>query len=369
MRATSGKYSSYQRLRIVIEEANDGIMAFVDRMMTLIQIVLALSALAASADAFIAIGVNYGRLGDNLPPPAEVVQLYQKNGITKVRLFDPDAAVLDALRNTNIDLTLGIRNEDLPAMAANIEAVNKWFATYVEPYSQDIVFRFIVVGNEVVPGNLANYVLAVMQNLQSILDTFHLSGISVTTSVPISVLGTSYPPSLSVFSDQSREVMTGILGFLSAQANPLLVNLYPYFAYASDPRNIRLDYAQFNAKDVVVQDGSFGYSNMLDAMIDAFFWAMEKVGVADVDVVVSESGWPSGGNGDLTTVSMAATYNQNFVRRIASQAGTPKRPEAFIEGFVFAMFNENLKPAGVEQHFGLFYPNMRPVYPVFPVSH
>ncbi|KAI9077021.1 hypothetical protein K1719_041005 [Acacia pycnantha] len=75
------------------------------------------------------------------------------------------------------------------------------------------------------------------------------------------------------------------------------------------------------------------------------------------------------GNGDLTTVSLAATYNQNFVRRIASQRGTPKRPNRFIEGFVFAMFNENRKPAGVEQHFGLFYPDMGPVYPVFPLLH
>ena len=92
---------------------------------------------------------------------------------------------------------------------------------------------------------------------------------------------------------------------------------------------------------------------------------MEKVEFADVDIVISESGWPSDGNGDLTTASLAATYNQNFVKRIASMRGTPKRPQSFIEGFVFAMFNENLKPLGVEQHFGLFYPDMKPVYPVF----
>ncbi|KAI9077171.1 hypothetical protein K1719_040877 [Acacia pycnantha] len=73
--------------------------------------------------------------------------------------------------------------------------------------------------------------------------------------------------------------------------------------------------------------------------------------------------------GTSQAVSLAATYNQNFVRRIASQRGTPKRPNRFVEGFVFAMFNENRKPAGVEQHFGLFYPDMRPVYPVFPRLH
>ncbi|XP_028751469.1 probable glucan endo-1,3-beta-glucosidase BG5 [Neltuma alba] len=338
-------------------------------MILIIQIALALCALAARTDASIAVGVNYGRLGDNLPPPAEVVKMFQKNGITEMRLFDPDIAVLEALRNTHIGLTLGIRNEDLPAMAASMEPVNTWFKTYVEPYLDDVDFAYIAVGNELVPGDLANYVLPVMQNFQTLLDAQNLNGISMTTCVATTVLGTSFPPSQSVFSDQSREVMTGILGFLSAQGSPLLINLYPYFAYASDPKNIRLDYAQLSATDIVVQDGSLGYSNMLDAMIDAFFWATEKVGFADVDVVVSESGWPSDGNGELTTISMAATYNQNFVRRIASLTGTPKRPNKFIEGFVFAMFNENLKPPGVEQHFGLYYPDMRPVYPVFPLLH
>ncbi|KAK4265634.1 hypothetical protein QN277_026659 [Acacia crassicarpa] len=162
--------------------------------------------------------------------------------------------------------------------------------------------------------------------------------------------------------------MTEILGFLATQANPLLVNLYPFYAYASDPKNIRLDYAQFSATDIVVQDGSFGYSNLLDAMIDSFYWAMENVGCVDVEVVVSESGWPSDGNGDLTTISLAATYNQNFVRRIASKRGTPKRPNSFTEGFVFAMLNDR-KPAGVEQHFVLFYSDMTPVYPVLPLFH
>lgn len=334
----------------------------------LLQIVLGLCALAATTDASIAVGVNYGRLGNDLPSPAQVVQLYRSNGITKMRLFDPDPSVLQALRNSNIALTLGIRNEDLPAMAASSQATNSWFATNIEPYLQDISFPNIVVGNEVVPGPYARYVLPVMQNLQAILNAKSLAGISVTTSVPMSVLGTSYPPSKSAFSEATRDVMKGILNFLSVEASPLLINLYPYFAVASDPGNIRLDYAQFTATDVVVQDGGLGYTNMFDAMVDAFFWAMEKLGVGDVDVVVSESGWPSDGNGNLTTPSLAATYNQNFVKRVSSMKGTPKRPDSFIEGFVFALFNENLKPAGVEQHFGLFYPNMQPVYPLFPIS-
>ncbi|XP_028751470.1 probable glucan endo-1,3-beta-glucosidase BG4 [Neltuma alba] len=337
-------------------------------MMRLVQIAIALCALAATAEAVAPIGVNYGRLGDNLPPPAEVVQMFQQNGITKMRLFDPDVNVLNALRNSKIGVALGVRNQDLQLMSTNMDAVKGWFAANIEPFLNDVAFEFIVVGNELVPGELANFILPVMQNFQAVLDGRKLDNISVTTCVATSVFGNSYPPSASVFADNSREVMIKILGFLAYTQNPLLINLYPYFAYASDPVNVRLDYAQFTAPGVVVQDGPLGYQNMLDAMIDAFFWAMEKVGVNNVGLVVSETGWPSAGNGNFTSPTLASTYNKNFAKRITTKNGTPKKPDAVIPGFIFAMFNENQKPAGVEQNFGLFLPTTKqPVYPVFPL--
>ncbi|KAK9282817.1 hypothetical protein L1049_011039 [Liquidambar formosana] len=131
----------------------------------------------------------------------------------------------------------------------------------------------------------------------------------------------------------------------------------PYFAYASDLVNVRLDYAQFTATGPMVQDGSLSYSNLFDAIVDAFHWAMEKEGIANVNVAVSESGWPSAGNGNLTTPELAQTCNKNFMAHVMSNR-TPKRPKEYIEGFIFSMFNENLKPPGVEQNWGLFEPNM-----------
>lgn len=339
-------------------------------MMRLVQIAIALWALAAATTEAVApIGVNFGRLGDNLPPPPEVVQMFLQNNITKMRLFDPDVNVLNALRKTNIGVALGIRNQDLQLLSTNMDAVNGWFAANIDPFLPDVAFEYIVAGNELVPSEQANFLLPVMQNFQAVLDTRKITTISVTTCVATSVFGNSFPPSASVFADNSKEVMIKILGFLAYTQNPLFINLYPYFAYASDPVNIKLEYAQFTpAPGVEVPDGPLIYTNMLDAMIDAFFWSMEKVGVMNVGVVVSESGWPSGGNGELTTPTLASTYNNNFVRRITTQNGTPKRPDAVIPGYIFAMFNENQKPAGVEQNFGLFNPTTKqPVYPVFPL--
>ncbi|GFS43819.1 glycosyl hydrolase superfamily protein [Actinidia rufa] len=136
-----------------------------------------------------------------------------------------------------------------------------------------------------------------MQKLQNILDARRLARISVTTGM----FQTSYQPSSGTFSAEAQGALVEVLKFLSAQVSPLMVNVYPYFAYAADPANVQLDYALFTAPRPVVQDGGLRYQNIFDATIDGFYWAMESEGVTDVGVVVSETGWPSGGYGNFTT--------------------------------------------------------------------
>ncbi|KAL7238199.1 hypothetical protein ACSBR2_004320 [Camellia fascicularis] len=286
------------------------------------------------------------------------------NGINSMRLFNPNPSALQALIGSQIHVSLGVRNQDIPSIALSQYAAKSWFATNLEPYLNDVVFSYITVGNEAIPGNYASYIASAMQNLQNILNAGNLASTTkVTTVVSTGILGTSYPPS-GAFSLEARDNLIKILGFLSAQGSPLVVNVYPYFAYAAEPANVHLDYAQFTAKGPVVLDGNLRYQNMFDAIVDACYWAMEREGVTDVGVVVSETGWPSAGNGNFTTPELAATYNRNLMEH-AAKNGTPKRPLARIEGYIFAMFNENRKPDGVEQHWGLFHPTMEPVYPLF----
>ncbi|KAL3749195.1 hypothetical protein ACJRO7_010311 [Eucalyptus globulus] len=316
-------------------------------------------------EARLDVGVCYGMIGDNLPSPAAVVQLYRRYKIGKMRLFDPNPATLAALRGSGIEVTLGTKNQDLQTIASSVGAAKTWFDTNVRPFMSDVKITYLTAGNEVVPGDLAQYVLPAMRNLQSVVNSYGYTGVGITTVVATSTLGTSYPPSSSKFSDAARADMVGIIKFLSSNGSPLMINAYPYFAYASDPANVRLDYAQFTATGPVVRDGSLSYSNLLDAVVDAFYWAMEKEGVTGVNLVVSESGWPSAGNGDFTTPGLAQTYNRNLVKRFRANAGTPKHPDRSLGGFIFAMFNENQKPAGTEQNFGLFYPAGTPVYTIF----
>ncbi|XP_052198343.1 probable glucan endo-1,3-beta-glucosidase BG4 [Diospyros lotus] len=316
--------------------------------------------------ASIDIGVCYGMNGDNLPPPSAVVALYKKYGINSMRLFDPNPQALEALRGSLIEVSLGVRNADIPTIASTQEAADSWFQSNVAPYLNDVEFAYISVGNEAIPGQYASVIPPAMQNLQNALNARNLAGIKVTTVVSTATLASSYPPSGSAFLPEASSTLSGVLQFLSAQGSPLMINVYPYFAYASDPTNVRLDYAQFTATGAVVVDSNLSYQNLFDAVVDSFYWAMEKLGVSDVGVAVSESGWPSAGNGNFTTPELAGTYNRNFIKRIGSNIGTPKRPGAHMDGFVFAIFNENLKPAGTEQNFGLFDPSMNPVYPSLP---
>ncbi|KAI8022885.1 putative glucan endo-1,3-beta-glucosidase BG5 [Camellia lanceoleosa] len=138
-------------------------------------------------------------------------------------------------------LFTSVSNQDIPSIALSQDAAKSWFATNLEPYLNDIVFSYITVGNEAIPGDYASYIASAMQNLQNILNAGNLASTTkVTTVVSTGVLATSYPPSSSAFSLEARDNLIKILGFLSAQGSPLMVNVYPYFAYAAEPKNAAL---------------------------------------------------------------------------------------------------------------------------------
>ncbi|XP_074265084.1 glucan endo-1,3-beta-glucosidase-like [Silene latifolia] len=309
-----------------------------------------------------AIGVNYGLQGDNLPPPGSVINLYKQENIPLLRLFEPNHEALEALRGTGIKVALGVINDDVPNIASDLNVANQWVATNVVPYKDDVIFGWIALGNEIVPAVASSSIPGAMQNIQQALNSVGLTGIKVTTVVNTAVLGASYPPSAGEFNDASSGFMKGIINWLQSTNNPLLVTLYPYMAYASDPVNISLGYAQFNPENPII-DGQFKYYSLFEAMVDAFYAALEKNGGPNVPLVVAETGWPTAGNDPYTSVSNAQTYNQNLINKMKN-VGTPKRGSSILDIFIFAMFNENQKPAGVEQNWGIHYPTMEPVYPL-----
>ncbi|XP_021690009.2 putative glucan endo-1,3-beta-glucosidase GVI [Hevea brasiliensis] len=309
------------------------------------------------------VGINYGLLGNNLPPPDTVIRLLNSKNIKTVRIFEPDPNVLRALGNSGIEVVLGTLNEDLQQLAENPAFATQWVNTNVIPYVPAVKIRYISAGNEVILGPLAQFVAGAIQNLDIALKASNVS-VPVSTAIQFDAIGQSFPPSSGAFKNDAVGAITPVVAFLVSKQYPILANVYPYFAYASDTVNIRLDYALGTASGPVVTDGPLLYSNLFDAMVDALYAALEKVGGPALRIVVSETGWPSAGNGDVAVVPNAQVYVNNVLAHVKSAVGTPRRPGIPIETHIFALFNENLKPAGVEQNFGLYYPNMTEVYAV-----
>ncbi|KAK8919124.1 hypothetical protein KSP39_PZI021991 [Platanthera zijinensis] len=121
-------------------------------------------------------GVNYGMKGDNLPTLPEVISLCKSRNITKLRLFDPNAAALAALQNSGIDVILGSYNEDLPNFAADPSSAAAWVDANVVPYAAAVNFSYIDIGNEVIPGELASFVLPAMRSIDAALRAAGISG-------------------------------------------------------------------------------------------------------------------------------------------------------------------------------------------------
>ncbi|KAK0604235.1 hypothetical protein LWI29_013528 [Acer saccharum] len=63
------------------------------------------------------VGVCYGHLANNLPPPTDVINLLQSNGISNVQIFNPDPSTLQSFSDSGIKLMIGVPNEILPYLA------------------------------------------------------------------------------------------------------------------------------------------------------------------------------------------------------------------------------------------------------------
>lgn len=312
------------------------------------------------------VGVAYGRLGNNLPSPAEVVSLLQANNFKNAMIYDTDSQVLEAFMGSGISLIVQASNGELQGLASSQGTATQWVQNNILPYASTI--KYIAVGNEVLTADQVNaqFVYEAMNNIYNALVLLNLQeAIKVSTTHAANVLdASSFPPSNGHFSGSIMQQMASILGFLSATGAPFMANVYPFLAYIGSNGAIRLPYALLQSGVVVVPDSGSGlvYTNLFDAQVDTLIVALEKLGFGNIPLVVTETGWPSGGD-PSATVGNAQAYNGNLVAHLATASGTPKRPGMSLETYIFALFNENQKTgADYERHFGLFNPDQTKVY-------
>lgn len=320
------------------------------------------------------IGINYGRLGNNLPNASATVQIIRNLGIGRVRIFDHDGPTIQAFAYSGLEFIIGMSNTEITPLGTNASAADAWIAENVVPYYPATNIVYIMVGNELFSdsNNTAIWlqVVPAIQNLYNALQARNLTSIKVSTAVEYGILAVSYPPSKGVFrSDVATQVMTPLLKYLDLTCTYLFVNVYPYFGWADNSQYMPVDYALFTRSNPLVTDGNYQYTNLLDAQLDAMAAAMTTVGYGNVRIAISETGWPTAGDSTEigANITNAQTYNQNLVDNILSNPtqGTPARPGIFIPTFIFALYNENQKPGPTsERNWGILYPNWQPVYPL-----
>ncbi|XP_068635196.1 glucan endo-1,3-beta-glucosidase-like [Aristolochia californica] len=328
---------------------------------------LALLALQA-ATVTLSIGVNYGTLGDNLPPPSQVAAfLVDRTTIDRVKLFGTDPVLITAFAKTRIFVTVTVPNGDIPALA-KLPYARDWVRDHISPFYPATKIDRIAVGNEIMATadkNLIAHLLPAMKSLHAALKLAGINYIQVSTPHSLGILSSSEPPSSGRFRrGYDKAIFAPMLEYHRRTKSPFMINPYPYFGFSDKT----LNYALFKPNQGI-HDPATGitYTNMFDAQLDAVYSAMKRLGYGDVDIVVAETGWPSLGDPNQPAVNMAnaISFNGNLIRHVNSGKGTPLMPGRKFDTYIFALFNENLKPGSTaERNFGLFWPDFTPVYDV-----
>jgi len=349
------------------------------------------------------IGINYGTLGDNLPPPATVANfLKTRTTIDRVKIYDVNPQILQAFANTGVPVTVTAPNGDI-AILKQIESARQWVVTHIKPFHPQTKIKYILVGSELLHWGDA----AMIRGLNPAMRTLHAAllaeGITdikvfnpsfsllllallhiyrtchafkfslvnflflflffqVTTAHSLGIMRSSIPPSAGRFRPgYAKHVLGPMLKFLKETKAPFMVNPYPYFGYNGKNVNFLLFRPNRGLYDRYTK---LSYTNQFDALLDAVYSAMKDLGHGDVDIAIGETGWPSVCDGwDACSLSNAQSFNGQLVKHLASGKGTPLMPNRTFETYIFALFNENQKPGPIaERNWGLFKPDFTPVY-------
>ncbi|KAK9283210.1 hypothetical protein L1049_011446 [Liquidambar formosana] len=149
-----------------------------------------------------AIGVNYGTLANNLPPPAQVAAfLKSQTTINKIKIFDTNADILRAFANTNISVIITAVNGDIPSLT-KLPSAQSWVSTHIIPFHPQTIISHVAVGNEIMATAdkfLIAQLVPAMKTLNTALKLAGLTHIKVSTPHSLGILSTSEPPSSGRF--------------------------------------------------------------------------------------------------------------------------------------------------------------------------
>ncbi|KAJ8644351.1 hypothetical protein MRB53_006099 [Persea americana] len=282
--------------------------------------------------------------------------------------FNP--GTLRALGKTGIEVMVGIPNDMLATMATSLKAAEQWVSKNVSSYisNDGVNIRYVAVGNEpflaTYNGSFLGTTFPALQNIQGALIKAGLSSqVKVTVPLNADVYESSTTlPSGGDFRADIHDLMLAIVKFLSDNAAPFTVNIYPFISLYLNP-DFPVDYAFFDGTTSPVNDGGTTYSNMFDANLDTLIWSLQKNGYGNLPIIVGEVGWPTDGDKNAN-LNYAQRFNQGFMTHISTGKGTPMRTGP-IDAYLFSLFDEDAKsiaPGNFERHWGVFTYDGQPKY-------
>ncbi|CAK9140485.1 unnamed protein product [Ilex paraguariensis] len=316
--------------------------------------------LSARADLSQHLGLNWGRHTTQKLLPSMVIDLLLENGIKKVKLFSLNDAVLTAFAYTDIELMVSIPSVLLYEVNTTDDA-RDWVKTNIGPYLTNVKITTVVIGNE--PFSAVDdeqgylKVISVMKNIQTALNEAGYGHIKA--NIPhFSDTLQPYPlvkPSDADFRDDIKDYMLQVLRHLRVHDAPFLANISPIFLIdqfnLTDIEFLFLD----NYSNHTIQDNIITYRNAFDAAHDAYVSALNKNGFSDMKIVVGQIGWPTDGSKEANLVN-SERFFKGFLRRMASEKGTPLRPEP-LEAYLYNLQDENkikIARSGYQRHWGIY---------------
>ena len=111
----------------------------------------------------------------------------------------------------------------------------------------------------------------------------------------------------------------------------------------------------------------FNLMGLLLFQVDAVRSALNAMGFKNVEIVVAETGWPYKGDSDEVgpSIENAKAYNGNLIAHLRSMVGTPLMPGKSVDTYLFALYDEDLKPGPTsERSFGLFKSDLTMTYDI-----
>lgn len=318
------------------------------------------------------VGINIGTDVSDMPPASDVVTLIRANQITHVRLYDADSHMLKALSGSEIEVMVGVTNEEVLGIGESPSVAAAWINKNVAAYLPSTNITAIAVGSELITTipHAAPVLVTAMNSLHKALVAANLNfQVKISTPQSMDVIPRPFPPSTATFNSSWNSTIYQLLQFLKNTNSYYMLNAYPYYGYTNGNGIFPIDYALFrplsSVKQIVDPNTLFHYNSMFDAMVDATYYSIEALNFSGIPIVVTETGWPwlGGANEPDATVENAEVFNNNLIRRVVNNSGPPSQPTIPINTYIYELFNEDKRPGPVsEKNWGIFFTNETAVY-------